>query len=122
MSAVSSTTRLPDVTPYNTFNLTCTATAPERVVAPKTFTWRRADPADGSNCNDFAVVSGNIDNNLEQPVSTSVLTVTVNETDIGIVHFCGQASIAKPDVSGKSVTLINIVGEFACVKLFFLAG
>ena len=116
MSAVSSTTRLPDVTPYNTFTLTCTATAPEGVVATKTFTWRRADPIDGSNCSDFAVVSGDIDSNLEQPVSTSVLTVTVNETDIGILHFCCQASIARLDVSGKSATLINVVGEFACVN------
>ena len=116
LSAVSSTTRLPDVAPYNTFTLTCTATAPEGVIAPKTFTWRRADPADDT-CNDFSVVGGNVDSNLEQPVSTSVLNVTVSNADIGTLRYCCQASI--PDmgmaVSGNSATSITAVGESVCV-------
>ena len=111
LSAISSTTRLPDVTPYNTFILTCTATAPEGVVAPKTFTWRRADPADGT-CGDFRVVGGSVDSNLEHPVSTSVLKVTVSETDIGGLRFCCQASIAGANRTSTSVLFIDVVGEF----------
>ena len=108
---MSSTTRLPDVTPYNTFTLTCTATAPEGVVAPKTFTWRRANPANGT-CDDFSVVGGNVDSNLEQPVSTSALKVTVTETDIGVLRFCCQASIAGASGTSNSVLSIDVVGEF----------
>ena len=116
LCAVSSTTRLPDVTPYNTFSLTCTATAPEGVVASKIFTWRRADPADDT-CDDFSVVGGNMDSNLEQPVSTSALNVTVSDADIGTLRYCCQASITDvgDDVSGNSMTSITVVGESACV-------
>ena len=116
LSAVSSTTRLPDVAPYDTFNLTCTATAPEGVVTPKTFIWRRADPADVT-CNDFSAVGGNVDSNLEQPVSTSVLTVTVSNADIGTLRYCCQVSITDggDDVSDNSVTSITVVGESVCV-------
>ena len=116
LSAVSSTTRLPDVTPYNTFTLTCTATAPEGVVAPKVFIWRRADPADVT-CDDFSVVGGNVDSNLEQPVSTSTLNATVSDANIGTLRYCCQVSISDvgDDVSGNSVTSIIVVGEPACV-------
>ena len=116
LSAVSSTTRLPDVTPYNMFTLTCTATAPEGVVAPKIFTWRRADPADDT-CDDFSVAGGNVDSNLEQPVSTSTLNVTVSNADIGTLRYCCQVSITDLGmaVSGNNVTSITVVGESACV-------
>ena len=114
VSAVSSTSRLPDVTPYNTFNLTCTATAPEGVVAPKVFLWRRANPADVT-CDDFSVVGGNVDSNLEQPVSTSALNVAVSNADIGTLRYCCQVSITDLgiDVSDNSVTSITVVGESA---------
>ena len=86
------------------------------MVAPKTFTWRRAESAGGS-CGDFVVVGGGIvdNSNLEQPVCTSILTV--NETDIGTLCFCCQASITSPDVSGtpNKVLSITVVGESACV-------
>ena len=114
LSAVSSTTRLPDVTPYNNFNLTCTATAPEGVVAHKNFIWRKADPADDT-CNDFTKVDGNMDSNLEQPVSTSVLNVTVSETDIGVLRFCCQASIAGVSGTSNNVLSIDVVGKFVLV-------
>ena len=118
-SVVSSTTRLPDVTPYNNFNLTCTASAQEGVVAQKTFTWRRAHPADDT-CDDFSVVDDSGDSNLEQPVSTSVLKVTVNETDIGVLRFCCQASVAGASGTSNSVLSIDVVGEFVlfCLVLF----
>ena len=80
------------------------------MIAPKVFTWRRADPADDT-CNDFSVVGDSVGGNLEQPVSTSALKVSVNETDIGVLRFCCQASI--PGVSGtsNSVLSIDVVGE-----------
>ena len=114
LSAVSSTTRLLDVTPYNTFTLTCTATAPEGVVAPKVFAWRRADPADDT-CGDFSVVGDSVDSNLEQPVSTSVLYVTVSDADIGTLRYCCQASIAGVSGTSNSVLSIDVVGEFVLV-------
>ena len=78
------------------------------------FTWRRADPADGT-CDDFRVVGGNMDSNLEQPVSTSVLNVTVSETDIGVLRFCCQASIAGASGTSNSVLSIDVVGEFVFI-------
>ena len=118
VSVVSSTSRLPDVAPYNTFNLTCTATAPEGVIAPKIFIWRRANPADVT-CGDFSVVGGNVDSNIEQPVSTSTLNVTVSNADIETLRYCCQVSIIDLgiDVSDNSVTSITVVGESAYVYL-----
>ena len=84
------------------------------MVAHKTFTWRRADPADDS-CNDFNKVGGNIDSNLEQPVSTSVLNATVSETDIGVLRFCCQASIAGASGTSNKVLSIDVVGKFVLV-------
>ena len=81
------------------------------MVAPKTFTWRRADPADDT-CGDFSVVGDSVDSNLEQPVSTSALKVTVNETDIGVLCFCCQAGIAGASGTSNSLLSIDVVGEF----------
>ena len=60
-----------------------------------------------------------MDSNLEQPVSTSVLTVTVSDADIGTVRYCCQVSITDQgmDVSDNSVTSTTVVGESACVYL-----
>ena len=41
VSLEPNTTRLLTEPPYNTFTITCTATAPEGVVAGKTIEWRR---------------------------------------------------------------------------------
>ena len=81
------------------------------MVAPKTFTWRRADVADDT-CGDFSVVGGNVDSNLEQPVSMSALKVTVSETDIGALQFCCQVSIAGASGTSNNVLSIDVVGEF----------
>ena len=68
----------------------------------------------GGSCGGFAVVSDNIVNsNLEQPVSTSVLTVT--ETAIGTLRFCCQASVEGANGSPNDVLSIDVVGESACV-------
>ena len=92
------------------------------MVAPKIFIWRRADSADDT-CDDFSVVGGNMGSNLEQPVSTSALNVTVSNADIGTLRYCCQVSITDLggiDVSGNSMTSITVVGESACVHYFLL--
>ena len=89
------------------------------MVAQKDFAWRKADPADDT-CDDFSVVDDSVDSNLEQPVSTSVLKVTVNETDIGVLRFCCQASVAGASGTSNSVLSIDVVGELVlfCLVLF----
>ena len=88
LSLTSNTTRLPNVPPHNTVSLTCTATVPEGVVSPKTFTWqrRRTGPGSGS---DFQIVSNSESTVIEPdiPNSQSVLTVT-EEVDGVYVYQC----------------------------------
>ena len=45
-------------------------------------------------------------------MSVSVLKVTVNETDIGVLRFCCRASIAGGSGTSNSVLSIDVVGEF----------
>ena len=100
------------MSPYNTFTLTCTATAPMGVVEPKTFTWRRTT-ASGGSCGSFAVVTESgifqiANSNVNQPVSTSVLTVT--ETTAVVWRYCCQASLLG--VTGASdVVAVTVTGE-----------
>ena len=71
-----------------------------------------------------------MDSNLELPVSTSVLNVTVSNADVGILRYCCQVSITDLGVavSGDSVTSIAVVGEsaqvhyFLAISLAFLLG
>ena len=79
LDLTSSTTHLLNIAPFNTFSLTCTATVPQGVVSPKTFTWRRRRI--GPSKRGFNDITENGDSilinstNLNQPTSTSVLTV-----------------------------------------------
>ena len=112
---MSSATRLPNMSPYNTFTLTCTATAPMDVVEPKTFTWRRS--GSGGSCGSFTEVmnGGNFqiaNSNLNQPVSTSELTVT--ETTAAVWRYCCQASLFEGAVrvTGSSDEIsVTVTGE-----------
>ena len=110
---LSSTTRLPNTTPYNTFTLTCTATAPMGVIESKTFTWRRTSGSGGS-CGSFSEItdSGTLqitNSNVDQPVSTSVLTVT--ETTAAVWRYCCQATLF--DGSGTSDEVaVTVTGEW----------
>ena len=88
LSLTPNTTRLPNVPPYNTFSLTCTATAPEGVVSPKTFTWQRrrtgpdlGDAFQSVSDSESTVIKPDI------PDSQSVLTVT-EEVDGEYVYQC----------------------------------
>ena len=84
VTLTANTTHLPNVAPYNTFLLTCTATSSvERVgnvALPKRFQWlRRYVPPDAIG---LTQLSRNITiqiqdgDNLNQPTSSSMLTVT----------------------------------------------
>ena len=109
---LSSTTRLPNVDPYNTFTLTCTATAPMGVIESKIFTWRRRIGS-GGPCDSFSVVIYSsifqiVNSNVNQPVSTSVLTVT--ETTAAEWRYCCQASLLG--VTGNSDEVpVTVTGE-----------
>ena len=100
-SLTSNTTRLPNVSPYNTFSLTCIATAPEGVVSPKTFTWqrRRTGPDLGDA---FQSVSNSESTVIEPdiPDSQSVLTVT-EEVDGVYVYQC-LVRLAKLAVTARA--------------------
>ena len=83
MTLTANTTRLPNVAPYNTFSLTCTATSSVEgvgsVVLPKRFQWlQRYGPSEMN----LVLLSGNATihiqdgDNLNQRTSSSMLTVT----------------------------------------------
>ena len=108
LSLTPNTTRLPNVNPYNIFSLTCTATVPEGVVSPKTFTWqrRRTGPDLGDA---FKIVSNSASTVIKPdiPDSQSVLTVT-EEVDGVYVYQClvRLAELAVTDrVRSNSITV-----------------
>ena len=82
LSLTANTTRLPNVAPYNTFNLTCSATSRvERmsVALPKKFQWRRRYGPDTTGLmllSSNATIQIQDGDNLNQPTSSSMLTVT----------------------------------------------
>ena len=119
LSVMPNTTRLPSAEPYNQFTITCTATAPEGVISPKTFIWRRTNVAGGS-CDSFTDISDNGDtllimfSSLGQPVSTSVLTVT--EGIAAEWQYCCEARLTRTDLGSSDVIendvrSVNVAGE-----------
>ena len=113
VSLTSNTTRLPNVPPYNTFSLTCTATVPEGVVSPKIFTWWRQNSTVNNSLEEFGITSIN----LNQTISTSMLVVT--ETTAGIWHFSCEVAIPELfNVSNRSDAYhsINVTGKsYFCI-------
>ena len=112
LTVSSSAIRLPNVSPYNTFTLTCTATAPMGVIESKTFTWRRRSGSGGS-CGSFSAITESdtlqiTNSNVNQPVSTSVLTVT--ETTAAVWHYCCQASLLGVTGTSDEVA-VTVTGE-----------
>jgi len=95
LDLTSNTTHLPNIAPYNTFSLTCTATVPQGVVVPKRFAWRQRIGSSTTGLNLLANSSNSIlitSTNLGQPTSTSVLTV--RETIAGDYHYrCKLTSV-----------------------------
>ena len=82
------------------------------VVELKTFTWRRTN-ASGGSCGSFTVVTESgtrqiANSNVDQPVSTSELTVT--EITAAEWRYCCQASLlGVTDTS--DVVAITVTGE-----------
>ena len=93
------------------------ATAPEGVVEEKTLTWRRTSGS-GGTCGSFSqVTAGGIfqimPSDLDQPLSTSVLTVT--ETVAAMWRYCCQATLlGASDTSNER--LITVTGKLECIK------
>ena len=110
VALTTGTSRFPNVPPYNTFSLTCTATAPNSVIEPKTFIWLRAITAGGS-CNQGVISDSIVNSSVNQPVSTSVLTVT--ETVAASYRYCCRADLTIPDVTGTQSNLqpITVTGK-----------
>ena len=87
VSLTPNTTRLPNVAPYNTFLFTCTATSHvegvENVALPKRFQWRRRYGPDTTGLTQLftnATIQIQDENNLNQPTSSSMMTVTEDIT------------------------------------------
>jgi len=99
--------------PYNTFSLTCTATAPQGVVSPKKFTWRRRIGSSTGGLNDITDNGGSIlitSTNLDQPTSTSVLTV--RETTAGDYRYRCRVDLNELTVGDTAdVYPITVTGE-----------
>ena len=82
LALIANTTRLPDVTPYNTFFLTCTATSSVdggNVALTKRFLWRRWYGSSEMNLDPLsnnATIQIQDGDNLTQPTVFSILTVT----------------------------------------------
>jgi len=111
LDLTSNTTRLPNIFPYNTFSLTCTATVPQGVVSPKTFTWRRRIGPRGLNDitdnGDSILITST---NLDQPTSTSVLMV--RETTAGDYHYRCRVDLSELLLINKTdLYPINVTGE-----------
>ena len=113
VNVISNTTRLPNMAPYNTFSLTCNANVPQGVVSPKTFTWRRRIGASTGGLNDVMVNSSILitSTNLDQPTSTSVLTV--RETTAGDYRYRCRVDLSELTVVDTiDVYPINVTGEW----------
>ena len=109
------TTRLLTVPPYNTIVITCTATAPEGVVAGKTIEWRRRiGPSNGGlleitdNGDTIQVVT----TGLNRPVTNSVLTV--KETTPGDYRYRCRVNIPEIGIINEDgdVYPIDVIGKF----------
>ena len=102
LTLTANTTRLPNVAPYNTFSLTCTAISSVEgvgnVALPKRFLWRRRYPPSEStfyllaNNASINIVDGD---NLNLPTSSSILEVT---EDIPQNYwYCCQVDLDLPE-------------------------
>ena len=127
VSLEPNTTRLPSEPPYNTFTITCTATAPEGVVAGKTIEWMRRI---GSSTTGLSEITDNgntiqiVTTNPNQPETTSVLTVT--ETTPGNYRYRCRVDITEIGSDSrrtKDMYPIDVIGEFqsllfhSCINL-----
>ena len=104
------TTRLPNVAPYNTFTLNCTATSRvdgRNVALPKKFLWWRRYGPDTTGLTQLssnATIEIQDGDNLTQPTSSSMLTVT--EDIPRDYRYCCQVD---PDLSADNISTFTDV-------------
>ena len=119
LSLTSNTTHLPNVPPYNTFSLTCTATVPEGVISSKTFSWRRKRNSPGSE-SDFQIINNNNNTTIDFDVLNSQSVLTVTETVGGIYIY--QCSVCLADLAVENSTdstpiTVSIFCKFNIIRL-----
>ena len=127
MSLTPNTTCLPNVAPYNTFSLTCTATSLVRgseVAFTKTFTWGyQMGNAVGAATGFTTVQTGIVNRDLGLARGTSELTVT--ETTAGMYTYRCQANLdlSADNIFGRNDYYpITVTGEsdgLALTCMFF---
>ena len=117
------TSRILDVSPYNTFSLTCTSTSRVNGIAralTKTVQWMRSIDSSqvlelSSSTSEFTISSSNLD----QVNSTS--TITVNADTAGDhTYTCLvslDVSLATDDINGQDSTNIDVQGMYLYVWL-----
>ena len=122
MTLTTNTTRLPNVAPYNTFSLTCSATTMVEgvgnVALPKRFQWRRRyGPSqftlDLLSANDTIQIQDG--DNLYQPTSSSMLTVT--EDILGDYRYRCRVDLNLPAdmiYARTDIYPINVTGKNCC--------
>ena len=102
LTLTPSTTRLPNVAPYNTFSLICTATSlvqGSEVAFTKSFTWSyQMGNRVGATTGFTTVQMGIMNRDLSQARSTSELTVS--ETTAGMYTYRCQANL---DLSADNI-------------------
>ena len=110
-------TRVLDISPYNTFTLTCTATSSfsgiDRAIL-KSFTWTsRID----SGANEMISSSTNgvtiTDSDLDQATSTSTLQMTTT-TAGEHMYTCSSSLVVSPamdDITGSAQQTVTVVGQ-----------
>ena len=118
MSLESSSFRFPAAEPYNTFNLTCTASVPESVVIQRTLTWSRKI---GSGETGLAEITDNgntiriMTSDLTAADVTSVLAVT--ETVPGDYRYRCEVELSDIIVmESDDVFPIEVVGELTLIS------
>ena len=129
MSLTPNTTHLPNVAPYNTFSLTCTATSlvqGSEVAFYKTFTWGyQMENAVGAATGFTTVQTGIMNRDLSLARSTSELTVT--ETTAGVYTYRCQANLdlSADNIFGRNDYYpITVTGEsdgLALTCMFFFS-
>ena len=116
MSVTPSTTRLPNVAPYNTFSVTCTATSfvqGSEVAFTSTFTWGyQRGNAVGAATGFTTVQTGIVNRDLALARSNSELTVS--ETTAGMYTYRCQANLdlSTDNIFGRNDYYpITVTGE-----------
>ena len=115
MTVEANTTRLPTPPSYNTFTILCTASAPDGVIAAKTFQWRRRVGSSTTELDDLPENGDTIlidTRDLTQAVSTSLLTVT--EDTAGEYRYQCWVDVPELDITAvnEDVYPINVIGMF----------